>query len=260
MDWPYGSPQLRRFWIEQESLEAGQTVEVFGEEFRHICVVCRMAEGSHFEVLNPGGNAYFSVLKAVGKKSATLELLEKREIPQQKPPWLRLIVSLPKFSTFDLILEKSVELGVKSVEPVFSEFSFVRSKDKVSEAKIKRWSKIVVGATRQCARGDLMSIGEPRTLSQALEAFNQTEGLLGLFPYEGEASQPFSQALAKWRRDSHQEIWCFVGSEGGFSDKEVQLFQSHGIESCTLGEQVLRVETACLALTSVIKYHTGQLL
>ena len=251
---------MRRFWVDGQNLQVGESLVIEGDEFRHICTVCRMSEGSRFEILNSEGKAYFSVITQVGKKSATLELLEERDVPQQKPPFVRLILSLPKFSTLDLILEKSVELGVKSIEPVFSDVSFVRQADKISDSKRQRWQKIVVAASRQCGRGDLMTVSAPRPLSEVFQQFNQSKGVLGLFPYEGEASQPFSQALSRWQEEQHQEIWCFVGSEGGFSDKEVELFQAHGLESCTLGEQVLRVETACLALTSVIKYHTGQLL
>lgn len=249
---------MRRFWIQQSPLEVGLVLEVERDEFHHLCVVCRQSEGSRFEILNGSGKAYFSVLRSIGKKKAEIELLEERDVVQQRPPWLRLFVSLPKFATFDTILEKSVELGVKSVHPLLSDFSFVRSLEKVSGSKKERWSRIVNGATRQCGRGDLMEVAEIVRLSESLAEFNRSKGLLGLFPYEGEAAQSFSQALSKWQNHVHEEIWCYVGSEGGFSDREIELFRIYGFEPCTLGEQVLRVETACLALTSVIKYHTGQ--
>lgn len=250
---------MRRFWLGSETIRVGEEIEISGDEFKHICIVCRMSEGSKFEVLTSNGEAFFSELTAIGKKSATLKALEVREVFKQKKPWLRLIVSLPKFSTFELIVEKSVELGVKGVQPVFSDYSFVRTPDKVTPGKTERWAKIMTSATRQTGRGDLMEISQPIHLKEVLEDFNRREDVLGLFPYEGPSSLPFNEALQAWDPDNHSEIWCFVGSEGGFSDQEVKLFQGYGVNPSTLGEQVLRVETACLALSSIIKYHTGQL-
>jgi 16S rRNA (uracil1498-N3)-methyltransferase len=84
---------------------------------------------------------------------------------------------------------------------------------------------------------------------------NQTPSSTGLFPYEGESEQTVSSAIQKMKGEAFENIWVFVGSEGGFSDQEVEFFKENGLKSSSLGDQVLRVETACLALVSILKYE-----
>ena len=100
-----------------------------------------------------------------------------------------------------------------------------------------------------------MALGGALSLDNLLADFNRRTKAVGLFPYEGEAPQHLRQALQPLKGQQADEIWVFVGSEGGYSDREVQLFQSFGLQPVTLGSQVLRVETACLALVSILKYE-----
>jgi 16S rRNA (uracil1498-N3)-methyltransferase len=80
---------------------------------------------------------------------------------------------------------------------------------------------------------------------------------VGLFFYEGGAQIDLVHALTHLKLDAAQNIWIFIGSEGGFSQNEVELFKSHGLNPLSFGSQILRVETACLAAVSVIKYQSG---
>ena len=80
----------------------------------------------------------------------------------------------------------------------------------------------------------------------------------GLFAYEGEgisAVKPFLQSKLAAATDKPQDIWLIVGAEGGFSAAEVQKLKALGLDPVTLGQQILRVETACLTLVSVLKYE-----
>jgi 16S rRNA (uracil1498-N3)-methyltransferase len=154
------------------------------------------------------------------------------------------------------VIEKAVELGVTCIHPFFSEFSFVRSQSSLPDSKIDRWGKIVVSATQQCGRGDLMVISKTAPMDKLLEQFNQRSNKLGLFAYEGRGEKTIKESLARTEiNQKPEEIWIFVGSEGGFSTTEVQRFGDLGMAPITLGEQVLRVETACIALVSVLKYE-----
>lgn len=248
---------MRRFWIESEYVSE-EEVSFVGDLLHHIRDVCRMRVGHRFEVIPAEKQTALLVeVIEIGKRNARAKILEERKIPEVPKPWLHLCISLPKFSTFDLIVEKSVELGIKSIRPLFSEYSFVRSAQKVTTQKQLRWQKIVKSATQQSGRGDLMSILPVDQLNEVLNDFNQQSHAVGLFPYEGEASLSAREAMAQWKPKEFQDIWCFIGSEGGFSEQEVELFQSHGLRPVTLGDQILRVETACLAVASIIKYETG---
>lgn len=249
---------MRRYWIPKDACppnaSPGASVRLTGDVLHHIRDVCRQHKGSKFEVLIEGGQAHLVEIVSESKHESVAEILESRQIPVLAKPHIHLAISVPRFPVFEAVLEKAVELGVSEVHPLFSEFSFIRKQEDVFEKKRARFEKIVQGATQQTGRGELMPIHEPKPLEEALRAFNQSGRGKGLFAYEGPGQLTVRQAMEGIRAASPEEVWLFVGAEGGFSEREVQLFQGVGLSPVTLGSQVLRVETACVALVSVIKY------
>ncbi|MFK8138302.1 MAG: 16S rRNA (uracil(1498)-N(3))-methyltransferase [Bdellovibrionales bacterium] len=247
---------MRRFWLSKDHFQDTKFL-LEGEKFKHICGVCRMGLGSKFEILTPDGNAYFCELTDLEKKSATATILEKRKVEPLASPYIHLFISLPKIPKLEFILEKAVELGVKEVTPVLSDFSFVK-KPQILLDKNKRFQKIIESATQQSARADLMPINNAISLEEMVQLINQNDTFNGLFAYEGESKRGMKKALESPKySESGSTVALIVGSEGGFSQEEVNYLISHGIEPVSLGTQVLRVETACLALVSAIKYQLG---
>lgn len=245
---------IRRFWIEKDELGEGE-FSIQGELFHHLVDVCRVGEGHVFELLPGDGKAYLVRALKISKKEMVCLRISERELPPLPRPYIHLYVSIPRLPKLDDIMEKSVELGVKTLTPFISDFSFLRKASEISPNRKSRWEKIIKGATRQSGRGDLMEVGEVTSLSEILKDFNQNSDRVGLFPFEGVASHTFKEALRSMKVQKASEVCVFVGSEGGFSEKEVKRFQEVGMEPLTLGDQVLRVETACLALVSILKYE-----
>lgn len=245
---------MRRYFIES-TLNVGEEFEITGDLFHHIFDVCRQTVGEHFELTNSQQKAYLVEVIGVAKKSGTVVVKEERQIPQLQRPHIHIALSIPRYPTLEVILEKSVELGVKSVHPLFSDHSFVRTISNYPKQKEERWKKIIQGATQQSGRGDLMEFKAPVRLEDFLKSFNRTGSSAGLFAYEGVATRSIKSYLNSVNRVSVQDLWLFVGSEGGFSASEVEKFKQLDLEPVTLGEQVLRVETACVTLVSVLKYE-----
>ncbi len=251
---------MRRYWLEKSAVQ-GDLVTIEGHTLHHIRDVCRQKLGSRFEVLTGEGRALLVEVIQMGKDFAKAKVLSDRPLAELKRPHLHLALSLPRYAKMDEIVEKSVELGVKELHPFVSDFSFVRHPQDVSAGKTQRWEKIVKAATQQTGRGDLMKVSPVRDLAHILSEFgNQNKPRWGLFAYEGEGELSFRQALSAIPREGGEleaegEIWLFVGSEGGFSPDEVQKFANLGLKPLKFGEQILRVETACVALLSVIKYE-----
>jgi len=248
---------LRRFYIDREMLH-GEQLRLTGDLFHHVRDVCRFGVGDQFEVLAGDGQAHLIEIQSVTNKEIHGRQLSTRAVPALAKPHIVLALSVPKLPKVDWIIEKSVELGVAEIRPFVSEFSFLRKVSELSENRLQRWQKLVQGATQQSGRGELMKIGQPTTLTKLLEEFNRTEGIAGLFPYEGEAQVKLAEQLQELKQKNLDQIWVFVGSEGGFSPSEVALFAGAGLPPVSLGDQILRVETACLAVVSVIKYELGR--
>ncbi len=249
---------MRRYWISKENIQADEVLFT-GDSFHHIFDVCRQEVGSHFEVLGDGNKAHLIEVLSVEKKKARGKIKETREIPPLPKPQLVLALSISRFPVMDAVVEKAVEMGVTRIQPFFSEFSFVRKKNSLPAGKVERWEKIVLSATQQSGRGELMKIEAPCDFDELLKIFNQNSRQKGLFAYEGASTLGIKEHLRSEKTTDLDEYWVFVGSEGGFSPTEVESFRSIGLQPVTLGEQVLRVETACIALLAVLKYEFGHM-
>jgi len=248
---------MRRYWIEKKDY-FGDRVNFSGDTFHHIFDVCRQEVGSKFEVLTEDSKAYLVQVVSVHKKNAEAQVIEERDIPALPTPHIHLALAVSRFPVMDAVVEKAVEMGVTSIQPLFTEFSFVRTPGALSSNKTERWDKIVRSATQQSGRGDLMKLLPARQLEDFLVQINHNASSLGLFAYEGNSTLSIKQYLAQANLKSSQkpkDVWIFVGSEGGFSHAEVEKMQSLALHPVTLGPQVLRVETACMALVSVLKYE-----
>jgi 16S rRNA (uracil1498-N3)-methyltransferase len=248
---------MRRYWLPASALK-GDAIEIEGESLHHIRDVCRMGKGSRFEVLLEGGTAYLVEVVEEAKKLSRARVIESRAIPPRPNPQIHLVLCVPRFPALEAVVEKAVELGVAEVCLALSDFSFVRARDEALEKKRARWEKIIVGATQQSGRGDLMPLRPARRLDELAAGFarDRSRGALGLFAYEAEGGEAAKGALARLKAAAPEprEAWIFVGAEGGFSTREAQMFRDLGMSPVTLGPQVLRVETACVALISILKY------
>ena len=146
------------------------------------------------------------------------------------------------------IIQKAVELGISEVVPVLTERCISRPDEKSMEKKLLRWQKIAVEAAKQCGRSRIPTVCPLMSFSQAVQALGSMEK--GLFLYE-KGGLPLKKALCA----PAAQIGIFVG-EGGFSSEEAHLAQEVGATCTSLGNRILRCETAPLAALSAILYET----
>lgn len=247
---------MRRYWHENFNLS---NLVIEGELFHHIYTVCRQDQKEKFELLIGNNKSLIVETLKLEKKKAVIQILSERTIADIPKPHITLALSFPKLSTLESVIEKSVELGVKKIVPFISDFSFFKNTDCLSENKIERLEKIIISATQQCGRGELLTLSPVLSFANVLEIFNQKPNTLGLFAYEGTADLKIHDYLKEKIHSpsstSVEEFWIFVGSEGGFSAQEVTFFRNNGLKPVTLGNQILRVETACISLVSILKYE-----
>lgn len=250
---------MRRYWIEKSQIQ-DSIINFKGDLFHHIFDVCRQEIGHHFEVITEDSKAYLVEVVSIEKKSASAKIIEFRDIEKLPLPHIHIALSISRYPVMDAIVEKAVELGVTSILPFTSEYSFIRSAQNLPTGKTERWQKIVVSATQQSGRGELLKIYPPTSWPEMLKIINPGPENLCLFAYEGESTADI-QTFLKTKKESVQknlnDLWVLVGSEGGFSTREVQQLSSLGLNPVTLGSQVLRVETACLTLVAILKYEFG---
>ena len=264
---------MRRYWIEKSQIEndnniaVGSIVHFSDVQFHHIFDVCRQSVGHHFEVITDDSFAYLVEVLEIKKKSATAKIIETRQIQKLPRPHIHIALSISRYAVMDSIMERATEMGVASILPFVSDYSFIRKEKELPTGKIERWKKIIVSATQQCGRGELMTIHGTTSMNKMLEVINPNEQNWCLFAYEGQNGQALKtiETLLAERQSSPkaigtqsvENVWLIIGSEGGFSENEVTHMQKLGLDPVTLGPQILRVETACLTLVAVLKYVFG---
>ncbi len=254
---------LRRIWLEPEpasqTIAVGESFELPSSAFHHVAHVTRLSVGDVFEGINGSDVALELQLIEVDKKSAVVKVIETRKLPTPGEPRIHLAFAVSKWEVTESVIEKSVELGVSAFQPLLTANSFVKKPNDISEARVDRWQRIVRSATVQSARGSLMELLPPKNLAEFLQTVHQDGQAACLFAYEGVCPQDIRSTLADLLKSKPSRLWALVGSEGGFSDSEVERIRSFQLTPATMGPQILRAETACLAILSVIKYETGNM-
>ena len=102
--------------------------------------------------------AYLVEVTNVQKKSAEARIIEIREIEPLAKPHIHIALSIPRYPVMDSTLERAVEMGVTSILPFVSSYSFIRKEKELPVGKTERWQKIVISATQQSGRGELMKV------------------------------------------------------------------------------------------------------
>ena len=149
----------------------------------------------------------------------------------------------------DLTIQKSVELGVSKIVPVFSERCVVKQEKKSN--KTDRWQKIALEAARQSGRGIVPEVAEALTFDQALQDSKNRQ--FTLFPWEEEHGMTLKQAI---EGKDLTDVGVFIGPEGGFSEEEADKACRSGALSVTLGPRILRTETAGPAVLAMLLYES----
>ena len=220
------------------------------EEFVHLKTVLRGKIGEDIVVLDGTKYEYICKIAQMNKSNAICDILEKRECKALPKKNIVLFQGLIKRDKLEEVLQHCVEIGVKKVVPFESEYCVI----KPSENKRDRLDKIVISACKQCERSVPMEIGETLSfvsLVENIKMFQKEEKSIVLFANERDGL-PFDFSVLK----DCKNIAIVIGPEGGFSPKEKEILSSLA-ESISLGERILRSETASIVLSGMVSVISG---
>ena len=252
---------MRKFFIE-EKLPSNLNEEfiIDGTEAHHISNVLRLKVGSDIIVTSKKqiSQAVKAEITQLENGQVALKSKEFLDDDTEPPIDIFLVQSICKSDKMDYIIQKSVELGVSGIIPVFSEHCTVKYDASKRNSRVERWQKISIEASKQCGRFFVVPIMPIIDLKDFLseDFLNQYSFSEKILLYEGQASIGLKDAIQGSNSSSYV---LFIGSEGGYSDKEVELFKENGVKIVTLGPRILRAETASLAVISAIMYEHGDL-
>lgn len=232
-----------------------ETIRIIGEKAHYVATVLRCRTGDILTVFNGRGVSYKTVIASITKKEVVSEVVSITEGGAEPSLNLTLIQGLLKGDKMDLVIQKTTELGISRVIPVVTERSQVRS-----TGKIVRWRKIAEEASRQSGRVNVPVIYEP-LFFEDLFSLDNHHGLPDMV-----SSLIFWEDGGIRLQDSLESIGrtdrlfaLAVGPEGGFREDEVRMAVARGFTTVSLGNRILRAETAAITAVAIMQFSLGGL-
>lgn len=218
------------------------------EESHHLARVLRLLPGATVFAFDGNGAEYECEVARASKEVAELHIRARLSNEVESPLSLTLAQALVKGDKFDWIVQKATELGVTRIVPLVTEHSEFR-KAESRDGRLLRWRRIALEATKQCGRRQLMELREPQSFQQfcALE----TAGRRLMFTERG------GNGLAEVAPTASVSI--AIGPEGGWSESELQMANTHGFVNVQLGNRILRTETAAVSAVTLAQHLFGDL-
>ncbi len=225
-----------------------QTVTLAADEARHLRDVLRLKAGDEVYVFDGVGREFRCTVSKITRDTAELGIeAEVEPAKPESPLQLNLCVALLKGEKFDLVVQKATELGVQRVTPLITRYADIHLRDQSDAAKrVARWQRIALEAAKQSGRAFVPEISMP----VAFDAL-KPDGVGVMFSErDGESLDTLPTS---------ETITALVGSEGGWSDEEIESARARDFHVITLGGRVLRAETAAIAVTVLLQNLFGDL-
>ena len=241
---------MPRFFVNPADI-SGETGTIAGEDARHLSRVLRIRTGEPLTVCGQDGFDYECRVSEVTDDRVTFSILSRRVNETEAPIRITLYQALPKGDKLDFIVQKAVEMGASRIVPVMTRFCVAKADAAGFQKKQSRYQKISFEAAKQCGRGIIPEVGNILTLDSALKEMASAHSLVF---YEGGGER-----LHKLVSPDEKELSILIGSEGGFSEEEIEACRNAGVACATLGRRILRCETAPIAALALVMGIVGDM-
>ncbi len=218
--------------------------------------VLRMGRGDRFILMDGKGARFQAIILSAGRREVLATLEKALPQPPPSPVEITLCQALLKSRAMDYVIEKTSELGVNQIFPFSSERTVVRLNPEKSANKERHWREIAQGAAKQSNRSAPAEIGPLVSFGELL-AKGPRENAIKVILWEEEGARDLKGLLKA--SPPLKTFIGIVGPEGGFSQEEVRAAKEAGFISVSLGQRVLRAETAAITMVAVIQYERGDL-
>ena len=244
---------MARFFLSPDAW--GEHAVLTGDEAKHAAQVMRVRRGDRITVFDGAGRSAAAEVGEVSKSELRLALGEEIRHPALRPA-IHLVQAVPKGKTMDLIVQKAVELGVASIQPLISRRTVVQVDDEDAGRKAAKWRRVALEACKQCGQDLLPSVEQPLSFGDWLpRAGGGLKVVASLYPGARPLREIFRGA------ENPEEVTLLVGPEGDFTAEELAGAVAAGFQAASLGSIVLRAETAAFFAVSAARYEysTGAL-
>jgi len=250
-----GSPNPKaRFYVDPDRLTEDRAI-LTGSAYHHLRNVRRLQPGDELIVFNGAGREAFGVLESFQGDSALVRVLGDTAASTESSLDLTLAPCLAKGKKMDLVVEKTIELGVNRIAVVVSSRSIGHLSEEASLHRVERWRRIAVSAAEQAGRTHVPVVERIQRIEDLLKS--KPEDALGLAFTLG--ADPDPPATLRQQFPDARKVVAVIGPEGGLTAEELDLARSHGFKIAGLGPRVLRTETAAIVTVTICQHLWGDL-
>lgn len=233
-----------------DSLQVGSEVALAEDAANHVGRVLRMSSGQALELFDGSNLTFAAEIIQADKKHVKVKILDSRADNRESPMHLHLGQVMSRGEKMEFTIQKSIELGVNVITPLFSERCGVKLDAERLAKKIQQWQKIAIAACEQCGRNTIPEVRDAMTLENwCAEADSGLK--LNLHPRAQHSINTLPQPVERVR--------LLIGPEGGLSADEIAMTAQHGFTDILLGPRVLRTETTALTAITALQVRFGDL-
>jgi len=228
----------------------GSSISLSPQAVQHVSVVLRMKAGEKIIIFNDTNYEYQALILSADKKKVLVKILASTYADRESSLLIQLAPSICKGERMEWMVQKAVELGVTSIQPLVSERCVVKLDKKRMEKKQAQWMAIAISACEQCARNRLPDIHPAVPFSEFVQ--QKRQGMKFIL-------NPLAEK--NWREYSltSKQLTLTVGPEGGFNESEITMAEHAGFSSLSMGPRILRAETAAITGVSLLQAVFGDL-
>jgi len=249
--------KMPKFFVTEEQIE-NSSITIKGQDVKHIKNVLRKKPGDQLTIcITEHSLDYLCEITNIADETISCNILKKLENNVESNIKVTIFQGLPKADKMELVIQKSVELGVYDITPIEMKRCVVKLNEKDKNKKIERWQKIAEVASKQSGRNIIPKINKIISIKEICNLYEQYD--IVLVAYENEEKNTLKEELNKVKAQmSDQEqikIGVLIGPEGGIAPEEIELLNKSGAKIITLGKRILRTETVALNVLSIIMYE-----
>lgn len=246
--------RIPRFYI-PDDIKCNQKLRLPDEASSHIARVLRMKLDQRIILFNGQGGEYLAVINNIQRNRVTVQIESFNDKDIESPLKITLIQCISRGERMDYTIQKCVELGVSSIQPVFSQRGMVKLDQKRAQRKIEHWQKVAISACEQSGRNTIPRVHTPLKIVTSLQQQLENDALK-LVMHTSETTEPFKLTQVN---PPIKRCVLLAGPEGGLTDEEVRLAGEKEFKIIQLGPRVMRTETAALALISILQSRYGDM-
>ena len=241
---------MQKFFVKSSQIEDDE-IRIIGTDVNHIINVLRLKSDDEIQVCNEETSQnYICKINNYNKEEILCGIVEKIESKAETKVIIDVYQGVPKADKMELIIQKTTELGAKSITPVAMERCVSKITGKDENKKIERWQKIAEVAAKQSKRDVIPTVNRVSTIKELCLKIKDYDTFL--VAYEEEKQNSLKQML---QQGKVEKIGVLIGPEGGIDKKEIDMLVENGAKIVTLGNRILRTETAPIAIVSNIVYE-----